>query len=708
MRARPRAGRDEFLANVQHAARVADMGDVRILGFWLGCGLALVVGHGWGDPDIGVIALVVAAGAGAVAAIRASSALAQGRGALVVAVLLGMLGRGALAGNDDPGLWPGPRGQPAGLRELEIEGASHPGPRCRVRARSGGVAVWLDAPPQACPLASGQRVRVRADRIHTHVTPELPGDPSPTAQARVRGAVALATVDRVWPAGAGAAGEPAGLVGAATSAYWAWVAAQRQRAWVVTRGDPEASFVVAAALGVRSSLSSAQRDALRRAGLGHLIAVSGLHVGLAAWAMLAVMLRVGARFGGGSLGVVLSWVPLLAYVLLTGASPPAVRAGIMAMGVGLGGLLGRPHHGPALLIVTSVGMLMVRPAWAFDPGFQLSVAAMATLVRAPTGESMVQQTWRVTWVVLPFSLWHFDHAGAWGVISNLVAVPVFTLWVLPLGLIGWWLLPWLGPLALAPAGWGARPILEVAAFVAGWPSPPSWAVAVAASVVLGLHGWIRRRGARGVLHPRWTWLPSIPVALGVVLVVVWPRAVQAPPAQWWVAGSPRAPAIVSVARDDEGAVACIHAVSLSPGRWRNLLDALGLDAAGLAPRAAVAGDPTEWAPHELELRRTLLARRRWVDEPRGCPEPPAEDEAREALEVCRRRAASRHGMALFGPDGLHCFVGGRWQALGHPWRARVTASSGASRRAVEGAPGRLLDSARDDPAADSIDEQEVP
>jgi ComEC/Rec2-related protein len=630
---------------VQRGATAAETWDVRILGFWLACGVALVVGHVGADADVGVLALVVAVVAGGVAAARASSALPRGRAWLVTAALAVMLGRGALAGNDDPGLWPGPRGVAAGVRELEIEGASHPGPRCHVLARSGGVAVWLDAPPEACPLSSGQRIRVRADRIHVHAAPELPGDPSPAAQARFQGAVALATVERVWRAGGEA------------SAYWAWVAEQRQRAWVVTRGDPDASFVVAAGLGVRSTLSPQQCEALRRAGLGHLIAVSGLNVGLAAWAMLALLMRVGARAGGGALGVVLSWVPLVGYVLLAGTSPPAVRAGIMAVGVGLGGLLGRPHHGPALLTITSVGMLVVRPAWVFDPGFQLSVAAMATLVRAPVGESMLRQTWRVTWVVLPFSLWHFGHAGAWGVVSNLVAVPLFTLWVLPLGLLGWWLVPWLGPVALAPANLGARPILELAAFVATWPSPPSWAVGVVAgaAVVVGLR--VRRHGPQGQLHPWWGWVPPPWVALAVVLVIAWPRAVDAPVAQWWAAGSPSAPVLVTVARDGERAVACVHAVGLSPERWRNLLDALGLDVAGLVARA----EP--WAPHELALRRTLAAQRRWVEDPVGCPAPPPEPRVREALGICQRRAAARYGMVLADAQGLHCFVAGRWQGL---------------------------------------------
>ncbi|MCX4241896.1 ComEC/Rec2 family competence protein [Paraliomyxa miuraensis] len=624
--------------------------------------MALAVGDLFAGMELGLLALALAVGLAVVAAVRACSALgpgpsmgrswpgpghAVGIGGLVGSVLLLMVGRGAL-GNDDSEAWLGPRGPAAGLRELAIEGASHPGPRCRVLARSAGVAVWLDAPSEVCPLWSGQRIRVRAARVHLHTDPELPGDPSPGALARSQGATGLATVDRVWRSEA--AGSTPG------SGYWEWVARQRQRAWEVTRAEPGASFVVAAGLGVRSALSPEDRTALRRAGLGHLIAVSGLHVGLAAWALLALSLRVGARVGGGRLGVVLSWVPLLAYVVLTGASPPAVRAGIMAVGVGVGGLIGRPHHGPVLLAVTCVIMLVARPAWAFDPGFQLSVAAMATLVRAPVGEGIVRQTWRVTWAVLPLSLWHFGHAGILGVVSNLVAVPVFTLWVLPLGLVGWWAVPWLGATALAPASWGAEVILELARVVAQWPSPPPWSVAVAAGLALVVGVVVGRRDRHGRLHPRWGWLPPAPVALAVVAVVVWPPEVVAPAARWWVAGSPRMPAVVTVTRDGGRAIACVHEVSLAPERWRGLLDALGLEAAGLVPRA-------ELAPHERALQQTLAVQGRGIEAPRGCPAPPPEALARDALEHCRRRASTRHGMALVDEEGRGwCFVGGRWQA----------------------------------------------
>src|SRR5690606_12506152 len=123
------------------------------------------------------------------------------------------------------------------------------------------------------------------------------------------------------------------------------------------------------------------------------------------------------------------------------------------------------------------------------------------------------------------------------------------------------------------------------------------------------------------------------------------------------AGSPNVPAVVTVARHEGRAIACVHAVSLSPDRWRTLLDALGLDAAGwAAPRP----DP---APHEQALRRALQAQGRWVDEPLGCPAPPPDAVIERALGGCRRRASARHGMALVDDQGLHCFVGGQWRAM---------------------------------------------
>ncbi|MEM7155422.1 MAG: ComEC/Rec2 family competence protein [Myxococcota bacterium] len=628
---------------------------MRTLGSWIVAGLAVAIGYavlgaGFGPlaaRDLGVGALLLASALGAVAIARAYCAPYRAGSWSLAAVVALALARGLFAAaNDDPQRWRGPRGAPAGLLTLRVEGASHPGPRCRVRVRSGDVALWIDAPPESCPLASGQLVRVPAAALWRHEGPMLPGAPEPGALAHSRGAVARATVGRVW------------LAGGEASAYWSWVARQRQRAWEATRGRPARAFVVASALGVRNALSPPTRAQVRRAGLGHLIAVSGLHVGLAAWALLVLSQRIGGRFGGAhSVGVCLSWLPLVGYVLLTGASPPAVRAGLMAVGMGLGAILGRPHHGPVLLAATCVVMLVVRPAWIGDPGFQLSAAAMATLVRAAPGEGLLRSTWRVTWVLLPLSLWHFGQAGVWGVVSNLVAVPVFTLWILPLGLVGWVLAPWLGWGALMPAEWGARLVLDLAAFVARWPSPPSWMVLLVAIVALSVAVLAGRRDAHGQLSPRWSWLPPAPVALAVIVVLAWPRAREVPPdLQWWAAGSPRAPAVVTVSSESDAPVGCVHQVALAPERWPALLDATGLDGVGWAS----ASEP--FAPHEHALVAALEPVGRWRPSPR-CGEAPPVERVEAGLEACRRRAGTRHAMMVGTARGPRCFVAGRWEPV---------------------------------------------
>lgn len=627
---------------------------MRILALWIAAGLALCAGpvlaYAGGSPslcrDLGVAAWVVAAVFGGVAVARVLVAPSGDRPWLVAAVLGLSLGRGLwAAGGDEPLAAQVPRGPAQGIRTLEVERASHPGPRCRLGVRDGGVSLWLDAPPSACPLARGQTIRVVSSRLHVHHQPELPGDPSPAAQARSRGAVALATVDRVWRGGGEA------------SAYWRWVAQQRQRAFALTRGDRSQGFVVASALGVRTAMAPSDRDALRRAGLGHLIAVSGLHVAVAAWALLAVSLWARGRLRTlGAAGPFLSWGVLVGYVLLTGASPPAVRAGLMAVGVGLGGLLGRPHHGPVLLVVTSVLMLAVRPAWCLDPGFQLSVAAMATLVRAPSSGGVVHQTWRVTWAILPLSLLHFGQAGLWGLVSNIIAVPVFTLWVLPLGLLGSLVAPWLGALAFAPAGLGAQIVLDVAHLVSAFPVLPRDIVAALAAAGLVVGVLVGRRGADGRLRARWAWLPPAPVALAVVAVSVWPADPIAPQGTlWWAAGSPNAPAIVSVVEDESGSWGCLSAAGLRPGRWRTLLDAMGIE------RVALTSEPE--APHERALAEVLAAQGRLVEAPSSCPTAPDTTTVRDGLRRCRRRARTRHAMVVGTASEMHCFVGDRFESF---------------------------------------------
>ena len=584
-----------------------------------------------------------------------ASGRASGRGAVawvVAAVLLGVV-RGAVGGGPSTPWRETSRGPAAGVRLLEVREASQPGRRCRLRVaavgpRGPGPPILLSVPRRVCPLAAGDRIAVPAATLRPSRAVALPGGSDRSRWVLGAGAVASAWTDAVWPVQRGR-----GPVSDASRR----MAELRDGAWSASRGDAAASFVVASSLGLRQALPRSDREALRAAGLGHVIAVSGLHVGIAAWLVGRLLLRLGTALGGTTwVGVVASWAFVAGYVLLTGSPASAVRAGLMAAAAGLGDALGRPAHGLVLLAAASAVMVVLRPAWLLDPGFQLSVVAMAVLVRTPADAGLVRSTWRVTWGVVPVALLHFDRVGAWAVVSNLVAVPIVTLWTLPLGLLGSLLVPWLGADALVPAAWGARAVLDVAQVVASWPAVPPELLAGVASVSLLVTSSLRfvRRQGRPLVAMVRRWAVPPMAAVAVVLVVAWPsRGSPAPTLAWAAVGSPQRHAVVVA--EDPG-VACMRGSSLAAHRWPGLLEALGVERIdALEPERRASPQ----APHRRALVAALRDAGLLSDDPgRVCPGP-ARQHVRDRLRHCRRLAGPGAAVVRVDPQGhAMCWVRG--------------------------------------------------
>ncbi len=217
-------------------------------------------------------------------------------------------------------------------------------------------------------------------------------------------------------------------------------------------------------LGDRSGLPKAWQVALRRCGLAHVLAVSGLHVGL-----LAVVLLL----AGTLLPPRLRYLPALAgiaiYLLLIGPRPAVLRAALMGA-LALAALaLHRPPQGLNALACCAAGLALADPSIAGQLGFQLSVAATAgILVLAPV--------FTRRWTLLPMLLrrplaatvaaqlatlpWTIPLAGGVHPLA-----PVLNLMVVPL-LAGFLLLSFLW-LALAIAGGGSAAILLVQVLDAG-------------------------------------------------------------------------------------------------------------------------------------------------------------------------------------------------------------------------------------------------
>jgi competence protein ComEC len=230
------------------------------------------------------------------------------------------------------------------------------------------------------------------------------------------------------------------------------------------RGALEGSagtIAAAFASGDRGAISDGDEDAMRDAGLTHLLAISGLHVSAVIAAGYFVALRLLALFAP----IALRWrVPLVAaavgasagigYTLLTGAQVPTVRACIAALLV-LGALaLGREALSLRMIAVAAIAVLLIWPESIIGPSFQMSFAAVLAIVSlhrsgpverflAPREETWWQRSGRqvtmlfVTGLVIelalmPIVMFHFHRAGLYGALANVVAIPLVTFIAMPL------------------------------------------------------------------------------------------------------------------------------------------------------------------------------------------------------------------------------------------------------------------------------------
>ena len=196
-----------------------------------------------------------------------------------------------------------------------------------------------------------------------------------------------------------------------------------------TADRPGLALARAFLLGQGQALPAEQREAMRRVGLAHLVAVSGLNVGMVAALLLALLLRAprALRLLGALAGV-------CTYALLVGPLPSLLRAVLMALVVGGALLLRRLPQSCNGLAAACLLMVLLDPSWVSDPGFQLSVAATAGLLaltrplaarlrRLGAAGPPLAVTLAAQLATLPWALAAFGRFSAISPLANLVAVP---------------------------------------------------------------------------------------------------------------------------------------------------------------------------------------------------------------------------------------------------------------------------------------------
>ncbi len=269
--------------------------------------------------------------------------------------------------------------------------------------------------------------------------------------------------------------------------------------------DPNAAGVLAAlAVGDQGAIDRSDWDLFRITGLAHLVAVSGLHITMFAWLAAAVggwawrrsprlMLWLPAPLAGRWAGLALA----AAYALLAGWGVPAQRTVLMIAVVVLLRSLGLRWPGPLLLLWAAVAVTVLDPWALLQPGFWLSFVAVGLLMLSdparppPPGASWRQRlraavqggvhTQAVATVGLaPLGLIFFGQLSLVGFVANLVAIPLVTLVITPLALLGMLL-----PALWQPAALLVQALLAGAGTLAAWPwatwaaaGAPAWAAAL--------------------------------------------------------------------------------------------------------------------------------------------------------------------------------------------------------------------------------------
>jgi competence protein ComEC len=211
-----------------------------------------------------------------------------------------------------------------------------------------------------------------------------------------------------------------------------WGAVDSVHRWMLTRlgaaRSPPAqrALVAGIAIGESGALPAQTRDQLRASGLYHLVAVSGQNVALL---LMFVLIVLGAAGVVGVPARAAALALVCGYVLVTGAGPSIVRAGVAGGLVCAAWLVSRPAARWHLLAVGAVCVLAPDPLELWDPGFQLSFAAVVAIIAvAPRIAGWFGQTVAVSvacsLVTAPIVWWDFGRISIWSVPANLLVAVV--------------------------------------------------------------------------------------------------------------------------------------------------------------------------------------------------------------------------------------------------------------------------------------------
>ncbi|MCC9622993.1 ComEC family competence protein [Thalassospira sp. MA62] len=297
-------------------------------------------------------------------------------------------------------------------------------------------------------------------------------------------------------------------------------------------------------IGDRGDVSAKSAEDLRKSGLAHLLAISGLHMGLLSGTVyflirlgLACVPSIALRYPIKKWAAIGAMLAGAIYLGLSGATVPTQRAFIMLMVVWLAVLLDRRAISMRLVGVAAVTVLLIRPDAVLGASFQLSFAAVAALVAFYDGpgrrwlDRKGPRPWSerligyviglmitgmiVTAITAPIIGFHFGRISILGIFANLIAIPVMAFWVMPtiilflaLSAVG------LGDIAL----WAMEPGLSILLGTASLMADQDWGITYVSAISPVGVGLLMCAVVWGLVWRRgWGLLPAVPVLMAALV-----------------------------------------------------------------------------------------------------------------------------------------------------------------------------------------------
>lgn len=233
-----------------------------------------------------------------------------------------------------------------------------------------------------------------------------------------------------------------------------------------TGKGPQSGVLTALLVGDRSHIAQGTREAFNRAGVGHLLAISGLHIGIVATMAFLFLQRMLTnikpllwRARTRKTAALLALIPVWFYGFISGFSPSTQRAVIMVSVFLMTFLFEREHDIMNTIALAAVAILVIFPPSMYSISFQLSFSAVLAIIfgfacvnrwhspdrdrdRHPVIQNLKKRSIDFLWVsvfaiggTFPLVMHYFNQVSLVGIVANFIIVPLVGFTVVPLGLI---------------------------------------------------------------------------------------------------------------------------------------------------------------------------------------------------------------------------------------------------------------------------------